>query len=191
MGAHETPPRGGFDPSGWWMGRTVPWLCDEAWTLFARDDDSRMVEAAWLQQARRFFGAEVRVQPRKRYPGGSQPRRDRAEIVVTSPSSSDYVTSVAPLSVQTFPADDDPALRARGVAVGTSGMEVLVARSPRTWQWRRSDVEGDGDPRGALVFAALLASLRLGPVLPPGAATLFGVRGARLRLREAGWQTPR
>ncbi len=164
-----------FDASGWWVGRAEPW--PRAWTLFAREDDSRMVEARWLQQAKRFFNAHVAVSPQKHYPGGGQPRVDRASVQIG-------VGEEAPrrLWVHTMPADAAEALRRDALAVADGGMDVLIRRAPRIWQWRAEDAEGA--KRAELLMAALLASVLLGPVWRPGEGSVFGVRGARERLSQ-------
>ena len=63
---------------------------------------------------------------------------------------------------------------ARGRA---AGMAALAERCERVWT---IDGVGSQAPSEAayLTFAALCASVALGPVLPPDGATLFGVRGA-------------
>jgi len=164
-----------FDEAGWWAGRTEAWPADQAWTLFAREDDSRMLEARWRQQAKRFFGASVSVAPSKDYPGGGQPRFDRASVAVGR--DPDWTGR---LTLQTFPADHAEPLRCEALALADGGMDTLIQRSPRIWQWRRDD-QGS-EPRAELLLAALLASVLLGPVWAPGERGVFGVRGARERL---------
>ncbi|MCA9632591.1 MAG: hypothetical protein KC766_33290 [Myxococcales bacterium] len=58
------------------------------------------------------------------------------------------------------------------------GMAQLAERCP--WVWR---VASDGPLESPLTWllCATLAACGLGPVLPPDQATLFGVRGARIR----------
>lgn len=165
-----------FDASGWWMGRAEPWPM--AWTLFAREDDSRMVEAQWRQQAKRFFSASVAVSPQKHYPSGGRPRADRAWVELA-------VGDETPrrLWVQTMPTDAAERLRHEALTVADGGMDVLIRRSPRVWQWR-ADV-AEGGERAELLMAALLASVWLGPVWRAGEKSVFGVRGARERLSFA------
>jgi hypothetical protein len=48
---------------------------------------------------------------------------------------------------------------------------------------------GEGENELApLALAGVLASLLLAPIVPPGAGTIFGVKGARERLSAAGWR---
>jgi hypothetical protein len=62
-----------------------------------------------------------------------------------------------------------------------AGMAALAARCTHVW-----DVAGQDDaPLAAtLNLCGVLASLALGPVLPPDASTLFGVRGAMERVER-------
>jgi hypothetical protein len=70
-------------------------------------------------------------------------------------------------------------------AIGGAGMDALVAKAKRVWQVGRA-VEGAGDARAPLVLAAALATVMLAPVVPPDEVTIFGVRGARMRLETMG-----
>lgn len=89
--------------------------------------------------------------------------------------------------------DDDRAAARRAEQRGNSaGMAELSARCPAVWCVTRVSASDDvkrsepGDP--ALLYAALLnlcgilASVALGPVLPPDESALFGVRGAMTRV---------
>jgi hypothetical protein len=58
-------------------------------------------------------------------------------------------------------------------------MDVLVARARRVWQ-----IPMGPDRRAALTLAALLASIWLGPVVPPDEVVIYGVKGARERLEQ-------
>jgi hypothetical protein len=92
----------------------------------------------------------------------------------------------ARVRVVTLPADRCPeALRAGALgaqAIGGAGFDALVPRTRRVWQV--ADM-GASEPAPLLV-AAVLASLFLAPVVPPGGGTIFGVKGARERLAALG-----
>jgi hypothetical protein len=94
--------------------------------------------------------------------------------------------------VVTVPVERAPSVRAaanRGAAaIGGAGMDVLVARARRLWQVRAAVPEG-GDARAPLAVAAVLASVHGAPIVPPDEVTIFGVKGARLRLEARGWRT--
>ncbi|MEM9695307.1 MAG: hypothetical protein AAGA56_22380 [Myxococcota bacterium] len=164
-----------YDATGWaeWP-EVAAWPRREAWTLFVPDPSSRMNAARWSQQAKRFFRATAALSPEKSYEGGT-PRRDRAEFwLEQAPHPATVV------AVQTIPLDDAPALLADAEraadAMGGAGMDRLLKRATRIWQLRARD------DRGAKLAAALLASIYLGPCLPPEEDILVGVRGMRLRL---------
>jgi hypothetical protein len=70
--------------------------------------------------------------------------------------------------------------------IGGAGFDALVARTARVWQVARS-VAPDGDARAPLVMAAAIATALLAPVVPPDEVTIYGVRGARVRLGREGW----
>ncbi|MBI5533560.1 MAG: hypothetical protein HY898_12650 [Deltaproteobacteria bacterium] len=81
--------------------------------------------------------------------------------------------------------DDHYAAREAETRGQAAGMGALAEKCECVWQ-----AEFDDDAPPAAVFAACgaLASVALGPVLPPDRSTLFGVRGAleRLTLAQAG-----
>ena len=70
---------------------------------------------------------------------------------------------------------------ARGRA---GGMAMLAEKCEQVWT---IEAAGDDVPSAAAYFtlAAVCASVALGPVMPPDAATLFGVRGAIERRDKA------
>lgn len=147
----------------------------EAYSILAPDAIFRVEAARWVHQARTFLDAAVAVE------GGT---------------GDDIVIAVAPVvggvptrvTVQTLPIAECPEVMVaarRGVdAIGGAGMDVLVARAQRIVQVA---LAVEGDPRAPLLVAALLASVLLGPIVPPDEVTIYGVRGARVRLEKLGW----
>ena len=72
-------------------------------------------------------------------------------------------------------------------AIGGAGFDVLLGRARRLWQV--SDrLPSDGDARAPLLLAAVMASVLLAPIVPPGGGVIFGVKGARDRLEQRGWR---
>jgi hypothetical protein len=79
----------------------------------------------------------------------------------------------------TLPEDLAAAERAE-VAGRAAGMAALAARCKTLWE---VEPVGDVDAATLHAFCALLASVALGPVMPPDESTLYGVRGAMQRAK--------
>jgi hypothetical protein len=176
-----------FDEQGWAMGILEPMAIATAWTLLAPEPDARVDAVRWAQQAETFFRATLRVVQEKRYPAGTLPIVDAVEVEI-APRGAASTTRVL---VVTLPIDRAPTAKRAGEAgaraIGGAGMDVLVARATRVWQIADAVAEG-GNALAPLALAGVLASLLLAPIVPPGAATIFGVKGARERLSAAGWK---
>lgn len=176
-----------FDEQGWADGIIAPLPIATSWTLLAPEGESRVDAARWAHQADTFFRATLRVVQEKRYPSGTLPIVDAVEIDI-APRGAEAMTRVL---VVTLPIDRLPSAQRAGEAgaraIGGAGMDVLVARAKRVWQIA-SVVEDGGNALAPLALAGVLASLLLAPIVPPGAATIFGVKGARERLSAAGWK---
>ncbi len=174
------------DENGWAKGAIAPLPVEEAWTLFSPDASSRIDAARWAHQATAFFGARLAVVQDKRYPAGTLPLADQVEVEIAGRDE----PAATRVLVVTVPEDRAPLCRAAaeaGVrAIGGAGFDALVRRTRRIWQVREAAVEGDA--RAPLAVAAVLASLFLAPVVPPGGGTIFGVKGARERLAARGWR---
>lgn len=172
-----------LDEHGWYVGAVAPLEARASYAILAPEDDSRIVEARWKQQAARFFAAELRLVTPKRYPAGAQPRRDRASIEIGRRGG-----PAVRVELVTLPLDDALTIRdaAAEAAKTLGGFDALVARARRLWQIE--PIEPALEPRASLALAAVLASLLLGPILAPD-GTSFGVKGARERLARAGWPT--
>lgn len=177
----------GFDEQGWATGIVAPLPIEGSWTLLAPEGESRVDAARWAHQAETFFRATLRVIQEKRYPSGTLPIVDAVEIEI-APRGVESKTRVL---VVTLPIDRLPAAQRAGEAgaraIGGAGMDVLVGRAKRVWQIAGA-VEAGGNALAPLALAGVLASLLLAPIVPPGAGTIFGVKGARERLSAAGWK---
>src|SRR5690606_29285255 len=91
----------------------------------------------------------------------------------------------AELEVRSRPVTPDDLERARAAEVRgkAAGMAALAARCRFVWEVAPTE---EADERVVLALCGLLASVALGPVLPPDGATLFGVRGAMERSDRSG-----
>jgi len=152
----------------------------EAFTVLSPEAAPLVDSARWAHQARTFLDARVDVIG---VMGSTLPDIATVEVDVGA-----LAGPASRIAVRTFPISEASELVAaaeRGVsAIGGAGFDALVARAKRVWQVPR-DVSGD--PRAPLVLAAVLASVLLGPIVPPDEVTIFGVKGARTRLQARGW----
>jgi hypothetical protein len=178
-----------WDENGWLAGALAPLELGAAWSLFAPEPSSRIDEPRLRAQAERFFRARLALATPKRYPDTGWPLADAAELDV-APATPD--ASPTRVRIVTLPLDRAPALlaaaNAGAAAIGGAGMDALVAKARRLWQVDSTPLAGD-DTRAPLVAAAVLASVLLAPLVPPGGGTIFGVKGARERLESLGWRT--
>lgn len=177
-----------FDENGWALGLVKPRSPAEAWSLLSPDASARVEPERWAHQAQTFFRARLSVAQVKRYPAGSLPAFD-VVLVDIGRKGDDATTRLAVLTV---PLDRAPDVRIKaelGVqAIGGAGFDALLAKARRLWQVPDPPDAG-GDPIAPLALAAVLASVFLAPVVPPDEETIFGVKGARLRLEARGWRT--
>jgi hypothetical protein len=149
---------------------------EQTWSLFS-PETSAIVSAERLEyQARRFFSATLVVEQHKVYPQGAWPRYDVIRLSLGGQA----------IELRTLPIEAADELRRQAeraaAAMGGAGMDVVLARARRVWQVE-TDFAHATVP--ALTTLAVLASLWLGPILPPRHDRLLGVKGARERLAEA------
>jgi hypothetical protein len=174
------------DENGWALGAIAALSVDEAWSLLSPEPDARVDDARWAHQAERFFRARLSIVQPKRYPAGTLPLADALEVDIGRQED----TVMTRIHIVTLPIDRAPAVQRAALlgaqAIGGAGFDALLGRARRLWQVA---LPGAGDPGAPAAVAALLASLFLAPVLPPGGGTIFGVKGARERLAAAGWKT--
>jgi hypothetical protein len=171
-----------FDENGWAVGAIAP-LAGPAGSIFSPDADARVDAARWAHQAATFFRLELEVSTPKRYPTGALPLADVIDVAVGRAGE-----EKARARIVTIPIDRAPEARQRGLeaarAIGGAGMDALVLRAKRLWQ-----IEDDARrPEAPLAIAAVLASVLLGPIVPPAGDAIFGVKGARERLDRLGFK---
>src|SRR5205807_3014375 len=106
---------------------------------------------------------------------------DAARVVV---ASADASASGARLCYGCPTTSDDLIAAAEAEQrMGTYGLALLARRCKTVWTIVPEAAVG-ADDRVALTIAAILASTLLGPIVTPGAASIFGVKGARLALER-------
>jgi hypothetical protein len=153
----------------------------QAWSLYAREDGATLDEPRLAQQAKTFFGVELRFVAR------DPSLEDAFDIDVLHGDSMD-TTRVRVITVKP---EDAPGVRAAGeeavIAIGGAGFDALLPKATRFWQVATTPLDGR-DTRAPLLVAAVLASVLLAPIVPPGGGTVFGVKGARERLEALGWK---
>lgn len=175
------------DENGWAHGPVSALAIAESFTLLSPEGSSGVDAARWAHQAESFFRARLAVAQDKRYPAGTFPLADMVEIDI---GPRDGATTRVHLL--TLPEDRAPQAIKAGIAgaaaIGGAGFDALVKRTKRIWQARAAVAPG-GDSRAPLLAAAVLASLFLAPIVPPGGGTIFGVKGARQRLESRGLRT--
>ena len=137
--------------------------------VFAQQTEPGVDLAGLIGNTRRYFDASIEVISRE---GPSV--RLRLE----------HAGEVALFSVSARAATPEDLSRAREAErLGrAAGMATLAARCAAIWE-----IAPDPEVSAAatLTLCAVLASVALGPVLPPDGQTLFGVRGALARARGA------
>jgi hypothetical protein len=148
--------------------------------VFSQQADLVAALPRLLQHARRFFAAEINVlsaSPSDR----AEPELAELRLLLESARYAGRGTFRLESRVATD--DDRFAAEAAEAAGKAGGMALLAARCPVVWL-----VHPEGDVTGSaeLQLSALLASVALGPVLPAGEQTLYGVRGAMERAEKAG-----
>ena len=156
-----------------------------AWSLLSPEAEPRVELFRWKQQARTFFAAELECVQTLSDP--VLPNVAALELDVTHASDRDAVTRVRVITLPV--ADCAEVLRAAdaGVAaIGGAGFDHLVGKAKRVWQVDARLVNGS-DARVPLVIAGVLASVLLSPIVPPDCITIFGVKGARVRLEKLHW----
>jgi hypothetical protein len=137
--------------------------------VFAQTDAAELPVAELLRNARRFFAASIDVQ-------AVDGPRARLAVELPSGQKGHFSVAIEPVTAGLL----ERAGRAE-TAGQAAGMASLAERCRSVWR-----IEPEGEAPDAVLFtlAAALASVALGPVLPPDDSTLFGVRGALKRAAQ-------
>lgn len=155
----------------------------ESFTVFAQRNDAILEANLWERHASQFFSTKVGLTIEKKYGDIAPPIVDAARVVVAPPE-------VPPGTRFCYarPREDDDfdAADAADARAGSTGLDLLAKRCGYVWLVA---AEGEDD-RLAMLLAAIIASVVLGPILSPDQQTLFGVRTARSKLEapRAGYR---
>jgi hypothetical protein len=120
--------------------------------------------------AKRYFRAELRV-----LPGAEGDATGLTRVELEGPRG---VKGSFRLRERERTADDLARARIAEQRGRAAGMAGLAERCSSVWE---VEPEAGVDPSTTLMLCAIIASVALGPVLPPDDSTLFGVRGAMER----------
>jgi hypothetical protein len=154
-----------------------------AFTVFSQFENVEFPVETLRVQAARFFRIELAATVEKNYAlEATAVREDAIQLLVAEGgvTTTHFVFGTA---------NDAASIGAAALAeagVG-SGLAMLAARCPTRWLVATDDPR----ERRALLLAAVLASVALGPILLPQNAGLIGVKGARALLDGDGYYDDR
>jgi hypothetical protein len=150
---------------------------EASFMVFAQRSDARFDVNLISGQARRFFASELGLTADKSYPD-VPPVVDEVRVVVAGPEGN---SGVRLCYARPTTAKDLEIAASAEMRVTYTGLSGLAKRCGYVWL-----VSSEGpEDRAALLIAAILASVYLGPILSPDANELFGVKTARLKLERA------
>lgn len=138
--------------------------------VFSQSQDGLIDFAQLGNYASRFFAAEIEVLGGT--PAGDRPKEAR----ISFRSKQGRFDAVFKITTRRVEREDLRAAREAEARGNAQGMGALAERCKFVWEMEVPE----GVSTGAVhLLCAVLASVALGPVLPPDRQTLFGVRGAR------------
>ena len=141
-----------------------------SYLVFAQADQPQVDVQKLADHARKFFRCSIQT-------------TDAKGAIALDIALQSGVTARATLRARKASRDDHHAAREAEARGQVSGMGALADKCGWVWQ---VDFD-DGAPQAAVFTAcAALASVALGPVLPPDHSSLFGVRGAMERSAQGG-----
>lgn len=146
--------------------------------IFAQIDPPAVPVAELLTSARKYFEASIDVLDATH--DAAEPERFLSARLELSSSRYGYSARFR-LSARASNPDDLVRAREAEQRGRAHGMATLAERCATIW---RVDPEEPTHEAATLNLCAVLASVALGPVLPPDTSTLFGVRGAMERVER-------
>ncbi|HMR75323.1 MAG TPA: hypothetical protein PKD61_09425 [Polyangiaceae bacterium] len=147
-------------------------------TIFSQEPSARVPLAALLRSAGTHFRSSINVV----FERGVDERGDATTTTLRLFVENERLGIAEHFDIATRARRPEDLARAeeaerRGRA---AGMATLAARCPTVWE-----LSASGGEVGTFLLCAMLASVALGPVMPPDGATLYGVRGAMERADRA------
>lgn len=140
--------------------------------VFAQSDELRIDPARLVRNARSYFEAELEVL------GQSEPQGPTSFVRLELASAAHGWRARFVVTSRAAQPSDRQAARAAEARGRATGMAALAERCRFVWE---VEPEAAAPEIATLCLCGLLASVALGPVLPPDGSTLFGVRGSMER----------
>ena len=142
--------------------------------VFTQSEDGLVDEAKLVLHATQFFGTKLEILGHK--PAG---RKDQpAETRIAFRSTQDNFDATFTLITRTVQTADLRAARDAEVRGQVPGMGTLAEDCHHVWEVSAGN---DVPEKASYLLCAVLASVALGPILPPEHDTLLTVRSARAR----------
>jgi hypothetical protein len=152
----------------------------QPWIVLSRHEPARVDAPTWREKARTFLHADVDAGEISRALLEGERIRVRVASLRRPEVASDVIVGAATIEDAT-----EQRMRANAAvrAIGGAGFDALVSAARTVWL-----IESQADPRFALVVAATISMVVLGPIVPPEGDTIFAVKTARERLDASGWR---
>lgn len=151
---------------------------EASFSVFAQARDASVDIDAWNRHAERFFATRIGLTEERRGPAATL---DVVGFVVAPAGGPPAVRRAfaRPAQEEDYARADAAEAHAAG-----AGLARLARRCGMVWLVEREDGAREDVPpdRAALLLAAILASVLLGPILDARARELFGVKTARAKL---------
>ena len=148
------------------------------YTIFSQRPNVRVPVADLLKNARSHFRSSVNVISERGVNESGQAETTTLRVFVENERLG--VAEEFAIHTRARSPTDLKQAEAAEQAGRAAGMSSLAARCASVWE-----VSTGSSEVGTLLLCAMLASVALGPVMPPDASTLYGVRGAMERADRA------
>jgi hypothetical protein len=150
-----------------------------SYVVFCQSEDAEVDVARLRSHASQFFGASFEVVGKPAVRGMGKDQVTELRLALRTQGGADIGFTLVSRPVENADMIAAREAEARG---NVPGMGALAERCARVWELREPT---DAPVATVYLLCALLASVALGPVLPPDHSTLMGVRSARERATEA------